>query len=451
MRRRLAALIVGVACSWLYLAGLADVPFHPDEASWIYMSGDFDALAHMGPAPLIWRRGELMTTDVFLRLINAPVAKYSIGAGRWLTGHASDRNADWQWGASWEENAQAGTIPSSAVLLASRWTVTLAAVLSIALLFHLTHSMHGVTAAVGATVLLATHPLIMLHTRRAMAEGVAQLFTVIAIVAIRRFADAADRPGDRKGALRTAIAAGVAIGFAVASKQSAAALIPVAFVTAVLVARSKVNGLRAPKRVGFENVAALMIATGLTYFALNPVLYEQPVRAGRSMISMRRALTRSVAGATDVITPRALMPTVASRLSAAWQQMYWNAPSFSEWPTYDDQIAQTVGAYEHRSTARLWNSAAVRLLFVVLSCIGVVCAAGDIGRDRLGPPSRPQQIVLGWFVAEIAFVAAAFTLNWQRYFLPLLPPICLLAGVGAARFCQALRLCVTRSHNRLLC
>jgi 4-amino-4-deoxy-L-arabinose transferase-like glycosyltransferase len=441
--RRPLILIVGVACAWLYLAGLADVPFHPDEASWIYMSGDVDALAREGPSPLVWKRSEGMTTDVYMRLLNAPIAKYAIGAGRWLTGHSTDRNTDWQWWASWDENAAAGAVPPTAVLLVGRRTVALAAVLSLALLFQLTRSMYGVTAAIGATALLATHPLVMLHARRAMAEGIAQLFTVTAVVAMVRFARTADRSEGRNAVLRTAIVAGVAIGVAVASKQSAAALAAVAFATVVLVARSSHKEWRGRVGIGVEALAALTIAAGLTYFVLNPVLYEQPYRAGRAMISRRMEFARNQARGTEAITPRAVMPTVPSRLSAAWRQVCWNAPSFSEWPNYDDRIAPAVAAYEHTPMARVWNSTGVRVLFLLLSGVGIAGAAADVGRDRVGRRSRPQQIILVWLIAEIAFVATVFTLDWQRYFLPLLPPVCVLAGFGITKLSRLTRFCIT--------
>ena len=75
------------------------------------------------------------------------------------------------------------------------------------------------------------------------------------------------------------------------------------------------------------------------------------------------------------------MPTVPSRLAAAWRQVYWNAPSFSEWPDYDDRIAPAVAAYEHTPIARVWDSTGVRALLLLLSGVGLAGAAADVGRD----------------------------------------------------------------------
>jgi 4-amino-4-deoxy-L-arabinose transferase-like glycosyltransferase len=421
----------------LYFWGLTRVPFHPDESNWIYMSGDFDLVARSGLAPLVWARHQPLTDDEFLRLINAPLPKYVIGAGRWLSDRGRDRNANWDWTASWEENERAGALPSTEALVAARRAVALAAVLSLLLLFWVGCEVVGFGAAAVGTLLLATHPLLMLHTRRAMAEGVAQLFSILAIYGIVRFVEVAEGLRFRRWQ-PAALVAGAGVGLAIAAKQNAAVLMGVALTAAGLVALSADRAPWARLRAGLGVAGVLLVATVVTYFLLNPVLYQQPVRGARSMLSIRMALAANQARMTEAIAPGTVTPTVPSRLSAAWRELYWNPAAFSEWPNYDGRIAQAVASYENEPIGRVWNSRWTRWLFLLLSACGLASAVRAAIRDKPGRRSRGLQILLAWFVLETSFVTTFVSVDWQRYFLPLFPPVCLLAGLGLSQLWRTL-------------
>jgi hypothetical protein len=135
MRRAILTVVIAFGCSWLYLVDIDFVPFHPDESSWIFMSGDFDAIVRGDTRRLVWVPDQAITDEIRLRLLNAPLAKYVIGAGRWLTRHGAERNGRWDWRLTWGQNDEAGAIPSAGSLRVARRTVAVTAVLSLALMF----------------------------------------------------------------------------------------------------------------------------------------------------------------------------------------------------------------------------------------------------------------------------------------------------------------------------
>jgi 4-amino-4-deoxy-L-arabinose transferase-like glycosyltransferase len=431
VKRRLVVAGFAAACSCLYLASVEQVPFHPDESLWIHMSADFDSLAHMDVQRLVWLHGRPLTEEIALRLMNAPLAKYVIGAGRHVSGHGDNRTANWDWALSWDENQRAGALPSPEVLRAARAASASTVVVSLAMMLWLASRIWGLWAGAIGTLLLATHPLMLVHGSRAMAEGPLQLFTIAALFAIARLAALADWSANRRRWRQSAIVAGVGVGLAVAAKQSAVALVPVAAAAAGLSAIAEVRPAADRRRVAWELGGIALAATLVSYVVVNPVLYARPLRGGLLSVSMRAALVRNQVNASATSQPRTVMPTVGSRLLASWREVYWARPAFSESSTYDDRIAAAGASFGQHAVVRVWNHRLTRSLFLGFSAFGLLWSLREAHSSWIRRSNRVQLIVVFWLASEVLFVVLAIPLDWQRYFVPILPPVCLLAGVGA--------------------
>jgi hypothetical protein len=92
----------------------------PRSVPWIFMRGDFDAIVAGDIRRLIWTEDQEITGEIRLRLLNALLAKYVIGAGRWLVGRSREGNARRDWLQTWEQNNQAGATSSARALRAAR-------------------------------------------------------------------------------------------------------------------------------------------------------------------------------------------------------------------------------------------------------------------------------------------------------------------------------------------
>jgi hypothetical protein len=193
---------------------------------------------------------------------------------------------------------------------------------------------------------------------------------------------AADRASQTAQWRRAAVLAGSAIGLAIAAKQNAVA------------------------------VAALGVLAG----GLVPFSGEGPWRA------------RLFDGA---------WVACAVTIATAYQNVYWLPPAFSEYPDYDAAIAPQIAKYKSERLLGSASNRPVRFGFLAFTVLGLFSALRDVLRDRLSPRTRGAQLLIAWLGTQIGFVVLALPVGWQRYYLPLLPPLCLFAGIGVVQSVSA--------------
>jgi dolichyl-phosphate-mannose--protein O-mannosyl transferase len=123
------------------------------------------------------------------------MTKYLIGLSGWLHGYSTaDLNSDWVWWLSWDENIAAGHMPQPALLWVSRQPAAILSALAVAVLFGIVYQARGLGAGLTAALLLGVNPLVLLHGRRAMAEGALLFFSLLAVWGMLRLAQAASQP-----------------------------------------------------------------------------------------------------------------------------------------------------------------------------------------------------------------------------------------------------------------
>ena len=157
-----------------FLGTIQQVPFHPDEATQIYMSRDMDLL-FSNPSNLIYHPETSPSPEQRYRLIDSPLPRTIIGIARTIF-HLEPLASDWDWAISWEENQTNGAFPSASLLLLSR--VTLAVFVPVGLVFFylILKTMLPWSLSLLATLVLGLNAIFLVHTRRAMAEGISFCF-----------------------------------------------------------------------------------------------------------------------------------------------------------------------------------------------------------------------------------------------------------------------------------
>lgn len=415
------------------LTGLGAVPFHPDESTYLFMSQDFATVfLEARPQDLLWRPGQPVTPEVRYRLLDAPLGRYLIGLGWRLAGYTrADLNADWAWEQSWEDNAAAGRQPAPGLLLAARAPAALLGGLAVILAAGLAWSARGAGAGLLAGGLLLFHPLLQLHTRRAMSEGPLAFTSALAVAGGLALARLIESGASARYTLGAALGAGVLAGLAVASKHSAAALAPALLAPALLALgqRPEPRRQRAGRALGLCGAAAL--AAGLVVFALSPVLWAAPLDAVAAMAAARVQLSGAQSAQLQLSAAEQLLPTAAARLSAVVAELFLRPPAVWDLPLANqlDHLEPQAQAYFAQPLFhRLPPAAGAGLL--ALTVAGLVFSALRLIRDRLGPATRVEQAVWAWGLSTLIFTLAAVPIDWQRYFLPLLPPAMLFAALG---------------------
>ena len=415
----------------LYLAGLDSVPFHPDESTQLYMSRDFDiAVLQHDPGALAWTPDQPLTPEARLRLLDAPLTKNLIGLGRWLQGYTlQDLNADWVWGAPWADNL--GAIPARGLLMAARLPLALLGALAVLLVYLIGMQVGGAALGASAALLVGLDPLLLLHSRRAMAESALTFFSVLAALGILVLVQRCDTLKRLSaGAVALGALAGLAAGLAVDSKQTEAVMLPVALAAAALCVWQR--PWRRPQKA--TALAALAFAIGAGWLVgvwlLNPVLYRQPLPVLQSMIALRADLAREQVAVNGARDPRVVLGSVPARLGAALSQLYFEPPAPWDVPVYLDQLQPPADAYFANPLNNLLRLPPLSLLLLALSALGVADSAARLWRDRLRAGTRAEQVLWLWSAATVTLLALTIPLNWQRYFMPLLTPSRLFASLG---------------------
>ena len=423
---------LGGAFAFVYLSGLQATPFHPDESSQLFMSRDFDMLfLRREPAALAWQPDEPLTPDVRLRLLDAPITRYLAGLGWWARGFtAADLNVDWVWGATWEENQAA--IPPADVLWAARAPTALLGALTAVLALWWGIRLGGWPTGLTAALLVGLDPLMLLHTRRAMAESALTFFSALAAVGSLALVDVCDRlDGFRWRAPLGGALVGALVGLALCSKQTEIVMLPVALLASGGALRQRLWPLRQRLIVLVLLSLGIGVGSGLTFWLLNPVLSQHPVSALREMLTLRSELVESQIQVNGERDPEVVLGTAPARLRAMVQQLYWQPPAVWDAPVYLEHLQPEAEAY-FAEPLHLWlRRPPWPWLLMGLTALGLGVCVYHAARDRLSSPPRAEQVLLLWFGMTLVFLALVIPLNWQRYFLPLLVPSRLLAALGA--------------------
>lgn len=462
MRRRtlLDALWLALLAAYI-LAGVRLTPFHGDEAMQITMSRDyFTAFVERKPGSLPVAPPYTVDSEAWLRLINGSVNRYSIGLALHLMGYGVEAlPALWQWPLSVEDNIARGAYPDDTTLFISRLPSALFLVVSAAALFALARQSGGRPAAYLASAIYALHPAILLNGRRAMMEGSLLCFGLLTLLAA---AHLVQHRHSWRGWLMLIVCGALTL----ASKHSGAVFVAAAYGSIALAAvispimqhishrgeRTRpVVSLQNALPDGQTNLSSLSLITRhsslllipLTilalFVALSPALWSNPPARLADLLAERAALLDSqVRAAGDAAL------TFDGRLLALVTQPYLTPPQFHEVAFWGGsaRMQNQIARYQQSP----WSGAQSGVIGVLLT----VCAGSGLlrrTRQRHVPASgrHPVGLVVIWLTLT-ALVLLANPLPWQRYYLPLIPPLALLSALGVVRLARWARSSARRQH-----
>jgi 4-amino-4-deoxy-L-arabinose transferase-like glycosyltransferase len=401
-----------------YFWGAKYLPFHPDEATQLYMSRDFNLLfSH----PLSMAFDPLKENDLRqqYRLLDSPITKYLLGLGRFVR-NQPPLLADWDWGKTWEENRRSGALPDENILLTGRYTITALLPFSLFFLYLTVEKINGKPAAIVAAILLGTHSLTIFHARRAMAEGALTLGVVIALWSLFY---------GREQPWLT----GLCLAFAINTKQSTIALVPV-----VLLAVSWVNSNknRRLKTICLNVIFFLIPLIFITYL-LNPLFWKDPISAFRSSITARQELLHQQVKDISTIAPEKVLDTTSERIAVMVANLYVGPPTHSSvsnlQPTVDD-LNNYLTIPGHNLLRGLVGGGCL----LALTILGIVLAIISIWRGGIQTNRNIILLLLATIVQGTALLIAV-PLPWPRYAIPMVPFVCIWIAFGFSQFANRFR------------
>lgn len=394
-----------------YLVGVPAVPFHPDESTQLFTSADTDTL-FTNPGELFWRVDNKNDIRQRYRELDAPLTHMVLAIGRWFAGLPA-LPVDWDWGKTWLQNEQAGALPSAELLLAGRMAVALLYPFSVAFLFFATRRVTNDFTAWVAALLLATNALVLLHTRRAMAEG-ALLFTLT--LSMWMLVKAEKRPW----------LSAIPIALAFCAKQTLAMLAPVGLLAALWLMdiRSPKTGKQQYLHL-FGQVALFGVVFSAIVFLLNPFLWSQPIPAAQAAFRARQAL----ANAQLSDRPEQALNTPGRKIIGLVGSVYLTPPIFAETGNYLAETRAAEEAYMSSPAHSLFRSLPAGAILMAVGLFGFAWASLRAIRGRFSA-RRGMVLLLAATALQTLGLLVLVPLPWQRYYLPVVPYACLWAAVG---------------------
>jgi hypothetical protein len=424
-------LLVLAAISAAYLSGVAAVPFHPDESTQLFTSGDVELLLKQ-PADLFWRAESENDLRQRYRELDAPFTHYLIAGGRWLAGLPA-LPVDWDWSKTWQENQQAGALPSPELLLAGRFAVAALFPFSVLFLFLATRRVTNEFTAWTAALLLASNTLVLLHTRRAMAEG-GLVFTVTLTMWV--LVKARKRPW----------LAAIPAALAFCAKQSLLALAPVGILAVLWPLAQEPVKLTRNRSIRLFSQSLLFGAIFIVIVvSLNPFLWAEPVPAFQAAMRSRQALASAQVGDR---TEQALN-TPGRRIISLVGSLYLTPPMIAETSNYLANTRAAETAYLANPLHTLFRTIPGGGLLLMIGLSGFILCGLRVVKP--GEPARHGLILLlaATLLQSLALLVL-IPLPWQRYYLPVVPFACLWTAYGANPIKELVfRAIVTRSTSSL--
>jgi len=392
------------------------VPFHPDESTYLFMSSDFEALLQ-DPLSLVWEADKAGDPRQHYRAVDPPLTRDLLGLGRTIAGLKA-LPADWDWSKSWEENQQAGALPDEGLLTTGRITMTLLLPFSLWLIYQVGNKVNSDLTGLLAMLLLGTNALVLLHGRRAMAEGVLVLGTMLALWGILQ---AGQRPW----------LAGLCAALVFNAKHTGLALLPVS----MLAACWPLPGM--PFRWGKATMALIQVLGVfiLLTLALNPYLWSDPLHAIKAAWSERQELVQRQLADTARLTPGQVLSDPARRAAALLANLYLLEPSFAEVGNYQAQTAAAERAYLSAPGTSLFRGVAWGSLLFTLTLAGITIAITRLRRIQ-ALKRRNVILVLIAMSAQVASLIWLVPLPWQRYVIALVPYVCVWIAYCLDSFIQ---------------
>jgi hypothetical protein len=315
---------------------------------------------------------------------------------------------------TWQENLERNAIPHEEMLLAARSIISILFPFSLIFQYLSAQTIGGKVGGYSAVILLGLNALVLLHTRRAMAEG-PLLFGITAVIASWR--DAGQRPW----------LAGLAMAFAFNAKQSSLALLPAGLLAVSWVTNSKKPHL---KHICWNIIQYGLVIAAATWL-LNPTAWQHPLATAKAAAQARAALLSKQVADTQLQAPSQILDKPAERTAVLIGHIYLTEPMFAEAENYRLQTADSEAAYLANPLNNLGRNYLGAGLYLAMTLAGVYVAVQQVGKSGFTRQRYTILVLLGT-ISMAAGLLLAVPLPWQRYVVPIIPFTCLWAGVGCS-------------------
>lgn len=388
---------------FFYFKNLLNVPFHPDESTQIFMSKDVELIIN-NTSDLYFQADTQNSIEQNYRLLDAPLPKYFIGIFR-IIFNLEAISFDWDWSKSWTDNQNA--IPGYQLLLISRLSAAFFFPLSIIFFaFILKEVFKSDNLLIFLSLMLfAFNSLLLLHTRRAMAESSMIFFLLLSLFTLCKI--------PHKWFFMSA----VPIGLAINAKQILIFLIPLSIILVILIFKKQL------KNFLVQITLFIVVLIGI-FLILNPIAWNQPVPVVKQMLSQRMELSQNQVNAIQSVSPEYITNSLSKRITAFIAQLFIIQPSPQEISNYQKFLQESIVDYFMNP---LHNGLIRNLLggtvYFILFLLGFYKSISLL-------PDRLKLIFIIGFILFCLELLISLSIPFQRYYLPAIPFTIIFAMIG---------------------
>ncbi|MEN6522581.1 MAG: hypothetical protein ABFD14_02545 [Anaerolineaceae bacterium] len=392
-----------------YFVSIMQVPFHPDESTQLFNSYDVDTF-FTDPLSMAWEPSIPLTVQMRYRMLDAPLTRYFIGIGRIISGQPA-QTVDWNWSATWSENVNSGALPEQPQLLTARLSVAWVFPLMLFLFWHILSKNYGNLAGWIGILFLAGNSLILLHTRRAMAESLTVFFIVLCMWSIFFC---------KKHPWLLAIP----VAFVFNAKQSTAIWIIVGILPVLLNFKNYIQH----KFLVLKHILLYASIVAGVFFLINPFTWKHPVQSVHEALSLRQELVAQQVEDITRVSPQAALNSPLQRIVGIVGNLFFTAPAPLDTANYQVELAEQVNEYLSVPVNSFMRNFPGGSILLVFSLTGIYCALRGLIRNQ-----KREEILL--FIAGVLqFILLVLTvpLPFQRYVIPLIPGTIFFFAIGVS-------------------
>jgi hypothetical protein len=357
------------------------------------------------------------------RLIDAPLPRTLIGISRGIF-VLLPLKSDWNWSLSWEENKANGAVPTNYLLLVSRLGLAVFAPLGLVFFYLTLKCVVNWPISLLVSVVLGMNAIFLVHTRRAMAEGLSFCFYFALIFLIIR------KP-------EKAFLIGILAGLAFQAKQTT---LPILFVPVIIWI---INGIKCNEKLLIPwKIFIFCGAILITYYILNPVAWKDPFHVAILQIQHRFAFSQAQAAEYQAISSSLAVTTFPSRLAAWLANTYFATPAFYDIGNYSKDLAQAILFYGSNILHRLFSGWYFGLLTLFTGLFGLILSLRNI-KSIYNSTNNTFLVLLIISILQTAFSVFMLPITFQRYYLLNLALSMIWVSIGLSYLYSS----IIRSHK----
>jgi 4-amino-4-deoxy-L-arabinose transferase-like glycosyltransferase len=266
-----------------------------------------------------------------------------------------------------------------------------------------------------AMIVFAINALILLHTRRAMAESSLVFFILLSLWCMLTIK-------------QHQWLCAIPITLAFNAKYSAVFLVPLAILLLALPTKPQNR-----KWAGIaRQILVFLMAFVLLTFLLNPFLWSNPIHALTDALGARQALLQNQVDMTRLVTPGRSLDTFGERFLSLIANLYYVQPTIADVGNYLKATAEATQVYFANPFNDLFRDVLTGSLALALSVLGMTLSLYKIVKEKWQAARSLWVLLLGSLLAFL-FLMFFVPLPYQRYYIILVPFIVLWQSYAIAR------------------